>query len=90
MCSKTTVDFVGATSVPTLTEGSENYRYTMALTVAADGGGGVPPHFVSQRQPGFDVEKEVSRYCEASIATVSVQAKARFDLRDMLDWIEAS
>ncbi|KAG4233283.1 hypothetical protein PC116_g18496 [Phytophthora cactorum] len=34
MGSRTTVDFVGATSVSVLTEGSDSYRCTMTVTVA--------------------------------------------------------
>ncbi|EGZ09752.1 hypothetical protein PHYSODRAFT_367588, partial [Phytophthora sojae] len=87
MASRTTVGVVGATRVSTLTEGSDSYRCTMAVTVAADGRK-FPPHFVFQGQPGGDVEREVRSYCEEEVATFSVQAKAWFDLRVMLDWIE--
>ncbi|KAL4085596.1 hypothetical protein PRIC1_014932 [Phytophthora ramorum] len=59
----------------------------MALTVGADGRK-FPPHFVFQEQPGDEVEKEFRGYCDSSVATFSVQAKAWFDREVMLDWIE--
>ncbi|KAL4140234.1 hypothetical protein PRNP1_014519 [Phytophthora ramorum] len=87
MGCRSTVDFVGATCIPAATEGIEGYRCTMALTVGADGRK-FPPHFVFQEQPGDEVEKEFRGYCDSSVATFSVQAKAWFDREVMLDWIE--
>ncbi|KAG2894859.1 hypothetical protein JG687_00008037 [Phytophthora cactorum] len=45
---------------------------------------------MGSRQPGGNVEKEISTYGEVSVATFSVQAKAWFDLRVMVNWIENS
>ncbi|KAF1792706.1 DDE superfamily endonuclease domain [Phytophthora cactorum] len=76
MGSRTTVDFVGATSVSVLTEGSDSYRCTMTVTVANF------PALCVPSQPGGNVEKEIKHLRRG--------AKAWFDLRVMVNWIENS
>ncbi|POM80052.1 LOW QUALITY PROTEIN: Hypothetical protein PHPALM_2159 [Phytophthora palmivora] len=83
----TTVDFVGVTRVPANGAGKGSYRCTAALLACADGRM-LPPHFGFAGEPGNDVHREVPRYCVPSVATFSVQAKAWFSERVMLEWIE--
>lgn len=87
MGKRTTVEFVGAQTVRSATNGGESYRCTMALTAAANGRI-IPPHFVFNGTPGGDVEREVNSYCMGEVATFSVQNNAWFDERVMLEWIE--
>ncbi|GMF20848.1 unnamed protein product [Phytophthora fragariaefolia] len=89
MGRRSTVDFVGAPTVRSTTNDSEGYRCTMALTIAADGRV-LPPYFVYNGAPGGDVEREVSAFCLANVATFSVQECAWFDDRVMLEWIKKS
>ncbi|GMF35090.1 unnamed protein product [Phytophthora fragariaefolia] len=89
MGKRSTVDFVGAPTVRSTTNDSEGYRCTMALTIAADGRV-LPSHFVYNGAPGGDVEREVSAFFLADVATFSVQECAWFDDRVMLEWIDKS
>lgn len=62
------------------------YRCTMAVTACSDGRI-LPPHLVFRGKQGGDVEKEVTAFADESVATFSVQAKAWFDERVMMEWI---
>ncbi|KAE9043982.1 hypothetical protein PR001_g3265 [Phytophthora rubi] len=85
--SKTTVDFVGVTRVPANGGGKGSYRCTAALLACADGRM-LPPHFVFAGEPDNDVYNEVKTYCEPGVTTFSVQTKAWFVERVMLEWID--
>ncbi|GMF27040.1 unnamed protein product [Phytophthora lilii] len=87
MGRRTTVEFVGATTVRATTNTSEGYRCTMAVTAAADGRV-LPPHFAYNGVPGGDMEAEVTKYCSGEVATFSVQESAWFDERVMMEWID--
>ncbi|GMF32548.1 unnamed protein product [Phytophthora lilii] len=87
MGRRTTVEFVGATTVRTTTNTSEGYRCTMAVRAAADGRV-LPPHYVYNGDPGGDVEAEVTKYFSGEVAAFSVQKSAWFDERVMMEWID--
>lgn len=87
MSSRTSIEFVGAPMVRSVTAGGESDRCTMVLTVSADGRM-LPPHFVFKGEPDGEVEQEVGLYCDSSIATFSVQSNAWFDERVMLEWVD--
>jgi hypothetical protein len=85
--SMMTADFVGVSCVPAHGGGKGGYRFTAALLVCADGRM-LPPRFVFAGEPDNDVYDEVQTYCEPGVTTFSVQTKAWFDERVMLEWID--
>ncbi|RLN11030.1 hypothetical protein BBJ28_00009198 [Nothophytophthora sp. Chile5] len=87
MRSRATVELVGAPTVPSITGGGESYRCTVALTVSADGRMH-PPHFVFKGVPGGTVEAQVRRFALPETATFSVQTKAWYNERVMMEWID--
>ncbi|DBA02551.1 TPA: hypothetical protein N0F65_011023 [Lagenidium giganteum] len=87
MGRRVTIDFIGSQQVPAVTDGSDSYRFTLAITASADGRI-LPPHFVFKGKPGGSVEAEVTAFTHPSVATFSVQENAWFDERVMLEWVE--
>lgn len=83
----TTVEVRGAKTVPVASGGGEMYRCTLAVTACSDGRI-LPPDFVFSGKPGGDVEAEITAFVDESVATFSVQAKAWFDERVMLEWVD--
>lgn len=83
----TTVEEVGAETVPCITEGPTSCRVTVALLVRADGVM-FPPHFVFKGAPAGAVEREVRMFAPPDVATFSVQENAWFDDRVMQEWID--
>ncbi|DBA05416.1 TPA: hypothetical protein N0F65_007578 [Lagenidium giganteum] len=87
MGSRVTIDFTGSQQVPAITDGSDSYRCTLAITASEDGRI-LPPYFVFKGKPGGSVEAEVTAFTHLSISTFSVQENAWFDERVMLEWVE--
>ncbi|KAE9252566.1 hypothetical protein PF004_g1914 [Phytophthora fragariae] len=80
--TKTTVDFVEVFRVPANGGDKGSYRYTDALLACGDGRM-LPPHFVFAGESDSDVNKKY--HCKPDVATFSVQSKAWFDERVMLE-----
>ncbi|DBA03072.1 TPA: hypothetical protein N0F65_003319 [Lagenidium giganteum] len=78
MGSRMTIDFIGSQQVPAITDGSDSYRCTLAITLSADGLI-LPPHFGFKGKPGGSVEEEVMVFTHPSVATFFMQENAWFD-----------